>query len=236
MLIRRIMRKSLIAITLLSLNLLMACGGSTTTTPSAPTMQTSADSMSYVLGLNIGRNLIDVDTMLNINLVCEGVRDAYNATPRLNDEEARMAFMKYMNYDNYERIKAFESKYLEEIRRSDRKFVATTSGLTYKVGDLGDLKHTVRNSRDTMLVRYRVLDMSGAVVDTTYLHSDTLRTAAGDVPKGVLEATKLIGRGGHIEAWLPSSLGYGADGCDSLGIKPNTILYYELWLVDVVKR
>jgi FKBP-type peptidyl-prolyl cis-trans isomerase len=56
------------------------------------------------------------------------------------------------------------------------------------------------------------------------------------LPKGVLEATKLIGKGGHIEAWVPSQLGYGADGCDSLGVKPNTILYYEMWLVDVEKR
>ena len=140
------------------------------------------------------------------------------------------------NKDNYERIKAFETQYLEEIRRADRKFVATNSGLTYKVVELGDLKTTVRSNRDTMLMRYRLVDMSGAVLDTTYMRADTLRIAAGELPKGVLEATKLIGKGGHIEAWVPSQLGYGADGCDSLGVKPNTILYYEMWLVDVEKR
>jgi FKBP-type peptidyl-prolyl cis-trans isomerase len=191
--------------------------------------------MSYVMGMNIARNLMEMDSMLNIDMVCEGLRDTYNGKTRLTDEEARMAFLKYMNYDNYERIKAFESKYLEEIRRADRKFVATNSGLTYKVVELGDLKRSVRNNRDTMLMRYRMLDMSGAVLDTTYLHGDTLRIAAGKLPKGLLEATKLIGKGGHIEAWLPSPLGYGADGCDSLGVKPNTILYYEMWLVDVEK-
>jgi FKBP-type peptidyl-prolyl cis-trans isomerase FkpA len=146
-----------------------------------------------------------------------------------------MAYLKYMNYDNYERIKAFEDSYFEEIRRADRKFVATTSGLTYKVVELGDLKRSVHSNRDTMLVRYRMLDMSGAVLDTTYLRADTLRTAAGDMPKGVIEAIKLIGKGGHIEAWVPSQLGYGANGCDSLGVKPNSILYYEMWLVDVEK-
>ena len=147
-----------------------------------------------------------------------------------------MAYLKYMNYDNYERIKAFETHYLEEVRRRDRKFVATNSGLTYKVVELGDLKTNVRVTRDTMLVRYRLLDMSGAVLDTTYLNNKPLRIGAGQLPKGVLEAVKLIGKGGHIEAWVPSQLGYGADGCDSLGVKPNTILYYEMWLVDVEKR
>ena len=229
------MRKLLIAIALLPL--MVACGGGKSSTiPVEPTMQSSADSMSYVMGMNIGRNLLGIDSMLNVNMVCQGLRDAYNEAAKLNDEEARMAYLKYMNYDNYERIKEFETQYLAEIRRADRKFVATNSGLTYKVADLGDLKRTVRNNRDTMLVRYRVLNMGGEVVDTTYYRGDTLRIAAGEVPKGVLEATKLIGKGGHIEVWIPSALGYGADGCDSLGIKPNTILYYELWLVDVEKR
>ena len=215
---------------------MVACGGKSVQISSAPEMRTSADSMSYVMGMNIGRNLIAVDSMLNVDLVCEGLRDAYKGEARLTDEEARMAYLKYMNYDNYERIKAFETHYLEEVRRRDRKFVATNSGLTYKVVELGDLKTNVRVTRDTMLVRYRLLDMSGAVLDTTYLNDKPLRIAAGQLPKGVLEAVKLIGKGGHIEAWIPSQLGYGADGCDSLGVKPNTILYYEMWLVDVEKR
>lgn len=215
---------------------MVACGGKSVQMSSAPEMRTSADSMSYVMGMNIGRNLVAVDSMLNVDLVCEGLRDAYKGEARLTDEEARMAYLKYMNYDNYERIKEFESQFFAEIRRADRKFVATTSGLTYKVAELGDLKRAVRNNRDTMLLRYRLLNMAGEVVDTTYFRGDTLRIAAGDVPKGVLEATKLIGEGGHIEAWVPSLLGFGADGCDSLGVKPNTVLYYELWLVDVEGR
>ena len=227
------MRKTFIAIAALAL--MVACGGKTQKSSTAPAMQTSADSMSYVMGMNIGRNLMGIDSMLNIDMVAEGMRDAYRGEARLTDEEARMAYLKYMNYDNYERIKAFEDSYFEEIRRADRKFVATTSGLTYKVVELGDIKRSVSSNRDTMLVRYRMLDMSGAVLDTTYLRADTLRTAAGDMPKGVIEAVKLIGKGGHIEAWVPSQLGYGADGCDSLGVKPNSILYYEMWLVDVEK-
>ena len=183
------MRKILIGI--LSLAFMMSCGSKPVPVPTAPEMRTSADSMSYVMGMNIGRNLIDPDSMLNVDMVCEGLRDAYRGEARMTDEEARMAFLKYMNYDNYERIKAFETHYLEEIRRADRKFVATNSGLTYKVVELGDLKTTVRLNRDTMRLRYRLLDMSGEVLDTTYLKDKTLRVAAGDLPKGMLEAISL---------------------------------------------
>lgn len=201
-----------------------------------PLMQTSADSMSYVLGLNLGRNLIGLDSLLNIKAVCEGVRDAYLSEPKLNDEVARAAYLKYMNYDIYERTKAFEAQFLADLRKQDRKFVATHSGLTYKVHVLGDMKSTIRNNRDTIRMCYRVLDQAGGVVDTTYLKSDTLRIGVGSMPKGVIEATKLMGKGGHIEAWLPSTLAFGSAGCDSLNVKPNTMLYYELWLVDVEKR
>lgn len=202
----------------------------------APVMQTSADSMSYVMGMNIGLNLLGIDSMLNVDMLCEGLSDVYKGQAKLNDEEARMAFLKYLNYDNYERVKAYENRFLEDLRKQDRKFVATHSGLTYKVTELGNPKKTARNNRDTLHIRYRILNPAGEVVDTTYYRTDTLRLGFGSMVKGLQEATRLIGEGGHIEAWLPSQLAFGAEGCDTLNIKPNTMLYYEMWLIDVEKR
>lgn len=201
-----------------------------------PQMLNSADSMSYVMGLNLGLNLIAADSMLNAEMVCMGIRDVYAQKHKLSDEEARNAFLKYMNWDNYERVKAFETQFLADLRKADRKFVATTSGLTYKVRELGDMKSVARSTRDTIVVCYRVLNSAGEVVDTTYYHGDTLRLALGDMTRGAQEATRLIGKGGHIEAWLPSTLAFGSAGCDSLDVKPNTMLYYEIRLLEVVPR
>ena len=201
-----------------------------------PLMQNSADSMSYVIGLNLGANLIGIDSLLNVEAVCAGLRDAYVAEAKLNPEEARAAYLKYLNYDIYERVDAFEKQFLADLRKEDRKFVATSTGLTYKVHTLGDMKKVVRNNRDTILVRYRALNVAGEIVDTTYLNADTLRIAVGEMPRGVIEASKLIGEGGHMEAWVPSRLAFGSAGCDSLAILPNTMLYYELWLVDIENR
>ena len=49
------------------------------------------------------------------------------------------------------------------------------------------------------------------------------------------ESVRLIGRGGRIKAWIPSSAAYGAEGSKELHIAPNTTLYYEIELVDVDK-
>ena len=64
---------------------------------------------------------------------------------------------------------------------------------------------------------------------------DTLRTTLGGLLKGMKESVKLVGRGGKINAWIPSSAAYGTQGDKELGIQPNTTLYYEIELVDVDK-
>ena len=228
--------KRLFSILLTSVAVLsVACGGGKDTTKT-PRMTSGLDTMSYVVGLNIGLNLIEMDSTLNIDMVCEGIRNAYANQPKLNDEEARTAFLKYMNYDNYERIKAYENRFLEDLRKQDRKFVATATGVTYKITELGDLKSAIRSTRDTIRLQCRILNSAGHVVDTAYYRNDTLRLAVSDMPRGVQEAARLIGKGGHIEAWIPSALAYGADGCDSLSVEPNMLLYYELKLVDVERK
>ena len=208
-----------------------ACGGGDKAVPA--TMQSGLDTMSYVVGMNVGLNLRDIDSTFNIDMVCEGIKDAYAQDAKLNDEEARTAFLKYMNYDNYERVKRLESQFLEDLRKQDRKFVATGTGLTYKIGDIGELKTAIRSTRDTVKMQCRILNSAGQIVDTTYYRGDTLRIAVGDMPRGVQESVRLIGQGGRIEAWVPSQMAYGADGCDSLNIKPNTLLYYEMTLIEV---
>lgn len=227
--------KKIFSVALAVVVLVMACNKPQATVEK-PLMQNSADSMSYVIGLNLGANLIGIDSLLNVEAVCAGLRDAYVAEAKLNPEEARAAYLKYLNYDIYERVDAFEKQFLADLRKEDRKFVATSTGLTYKVHTLGDMKKVVRNNRDTILVRYRAMNVAGEIVDTTYLNADTLRIAVGEMPRGVIEASKLIGEGGHMEAWVPSRLAFGSAGCDSLAILPNTMLYYELWLIDIEDR
>jgi FKBP-type peptidyl-prolyl cis-trans isomerase len=227
--------KKIFSVALAIVVLVVACNKPQATVEK-PLMQNSADSMSYVIGLNLGANLIGIDSLLNVEAVCAGLRDAYVAEAKLNPEEARAAYLKYLNYDIYERVDAFEKQFLADLRKEDRKFVATSTGLTYKVHTLGDMKKVVRNNRDTILVRYRAMNVAGEIVDTTYLNADTLRIAVGEMPRGVIEASKLIGEGGHMEAWVPSRLAFGSAGCDSLAILPNTMLYYELWLVDIEGR
>lgn len=199
-------------------------------------MQNDLDSVSYAMGMNIALNLYGADTMLNVDAVCQAIRDVYAHKPKMNADQARYAFLKYMNFDVYERTKKMEGIYLADLRKADRKFVSTTSGMTYKIVTLGDVKSAPRASRDTVVMNYQILNVGGERLDTTYLSGKPLHYALGKLPKGVQEALRLIGPGGHIEAWVPSALAFSSAGCDSIGVKPNMMLFYDIKLKDVIKR
>ena len=62
-----------------------------------------------------------------------------------------------------------------------------------------------------------------------------MRSLLRDLRKGVQESVKLIGKGGKINAWMPSAVAYGSAGDKELGIRPNATLYYEIELVDLDK-
>lgn len=211
-----------------------ACGGGGGS--DRPTMNDDTDTMSYVLGMNIAYNLMEMDSTINVDMVCMAIRDAYAHEELLSADEARTAFLRFMNYDNYERVQRYEEQFMNDLRAADRKFVRTQSGLTYKIDELGNPKESVRNNRDTVVLRYRATTADGEELYSSYERGDTLRIAVGDLTKGLQEAVKIIGKGGHIEAWLPSRIGFGAEGCDSLGVKPNSILYYDMELIDVDRR
>ena len=210
-------------------------GGSSQSAGGAVVLETNVDSMSYAIGMNVGAQIMLIDSALNIDAVCRGIKDMALSQPALTDEEARYAIMKHINYDTYERVKRYEQKILEDLRKADRKYYATTSGISYKISDMGNAKRAPKNMRDTLTLTCRIMDMNG-IVDTTYYKSDTLRIALGDMVKGLQETARLIGEGGHIEAWIPSSLAYGAAGCDSLNVAPNTMLYYEMKLIGVNQK
>ena len=229
------MKKTIWAIALLAMVCGVACNRGKSTSQNY-VINNGIDSVSYALGMNLGLNLYEKDSLLNVDAVCQAIKDIYAAQPKLNDDEARYAFMKYMNFDVYERTKALENQFLEDLRKSDRRYVATNSGLTYKIIELGDVKSAVRQGRDTIVMNYRINNVAGEKLDTTYHTKSKIRTTLSNFPKGVQEAIRLIGPGGHIMAWVPSALAFSSAGCDSIGVKPNQMLFYEIKLHEIVRR
>lgn len=198
-------------------------------------LKTDTDSIAYILGLNVGQNLLGMDSTLNAGAVCEGIRDAFRRSAKLSDEQARTYYLSYVNYALPEKARAFEEQFLEDIRTSNRSYARTSSGVTYTVEVLGDQQQLPTSDRDSVVYRYRMATADGKELYSSYERGDTIRAALGEVMKGVQESLRLVGKGGRIIAWIPSAAAYGTAGDADLGVQPNATLYYEIELVDLDK-
>ncbi len=200
-------------------------------------LRTDADSAAYVLGMNVGVNLLRMDSTLNIEAVCRGIRDAAAGNPLFTMDEAQAFYLRYVNYLLPEKALAYEEQFLADIAKSNRAYARTSSGVTYTVGELGDQdpQSIPSYDRDSVSLRWIIRTADGVDRYSSYERGDTIRAALSELRPGVRECVKLIGKGGRIDAWLPAKEAYGASGDEGLGIGPNATLYYEIELVEVDK-
>jgi FKBP-type peptidyl-prolyl cis-trans isomerase len=186
--------------------------------------------------MNIAYNIMKMDSTVRPEAVIQGISDALNGAERLTLEDARTYFLSYMNYEVYERVRNYEEQYLTDLVASDNKVVRTRTGLTYKVEELGDMNNMLSNDRDTVAITYRATRLSGEEVDGASERDDTLRVAVNRLIPGLREGVKLVGQGGRLTLWVPSSLAYGSMGNNDKGVKANEMLRYEVNIVEVKRR
>lgn len=196
-------------------------------------LKTDVDSVAYVIGMNVGMNLLRMDSTLNVAALCEGIRDVFEADARFSQADARAFYLRWVNYTLPDKARQYEEQFLADIQKSNRSYARTSSGVTYTVDVLGDQERTASTPRDSVSLRYVIRAADGAQIYSSYERGDTLRMTLGDLRSGVQESVRLIGQGGKIIAWLPAATAYGADGDQELGIRPNATLNYEIELIGV---
>ena len=212
----------------------MACGRTATSSGNG-TISNQSDSLSYVVGMNIAYNIMQMDSTLNPAAVVRGINDALNSEEILSFDEARTYFLAYMNFDIYERVKNYEEQYLTDLAKSDKDIVRTQSGLTYKVTELGNMNKVAMRDRDSVAISYRATRLSGEEVDPATERDEIVRESVGKLIAGLKEGVKLVGEGGKVTLWIPSALAYGSAGAENKGIKANEMLRYELEIKEVKK-
>ena len=219
------MKKIAISLLIISLftSLTLSCKKSTNT------IATEADSISYIIGLSVGNSLMKMDSTLNIDAVCEAIRDIYNSTEKMTLEQGRDYFLAQKTYFVHEKAEKYQEQFLTDLRKANRDFVRLRSGVTYKIDKLGDQSVQTLVSRDTLSLILSIYDQAGAAI----LERDTVVTAYRDVLEGLREVIRITGNGGSADVWVPSSQAYGSEGNAELGITPNQLLNYKVDIIDI---
>ena len=195
-------------------------------------LENGADSLSYVIGLNVGQALMRMDSTLNVDAVCMAIKDVYEQRQLMSMNDARDYYLGQKVYFIHEKAMAYQEQFLADLAKRDRSFVRTRTGVTYKIEKLGDQNIQSLSSRDTVRIAYTIRDDAGTVIR----EADTLRCSYRDLLLGLREIVRVAGRGGSFEAWLPSKEAYGSAGDEELGIAPHQLLNYRVDVLDIEYR
>ncbi|MBQ9137234.1 MAG: FKBP-type peptidyl-prolyl cis-trans isomerase [Alistipes sp.] len=196
---------------------------------STNTIATESDSLSYVIGLSVGQSLIKLDSTLNVDAVCEAIRDVYNGTQKMSMEQARDYYLGQKTYFIHEKAEKYQEQFLADLRKSNREFVRLRSGVTYRIVKLGDQSVQSLVSRDSLRLAVSIFDDAGKAI----AENDTLYTAYRDLLEGLREVVRITGNGGSVDVWVPSNQAYGSEGNAEMGIGANQLLNYKVDIVDI---
>ena len=202
------------------------------------------DSVSYLLGINFGSFLkgYDFGSDLNYGEIVKGMKDFVNAKGNVQDPDFVKQFKVDPNkmndlFNNYleKRSSGLSmmnkqkgEKFLESNGKKDG-VVTTESGLQYKTIEAGnDVKP---GPQDTVWVRYKGSLIDGTVFDAVADDADPIMLTLNRVVAGWTEGLQLIGEGGKIDLFIPSELGYGEQGQQT--IPGNSVLLFNVELTKV---
>ena len=129
---------------------LLLAGACSKKTGGSVKLAKDTDSVAYVIGMNVGLNLQRMDSTINVEAVCEGIRDVFREKTRLSGEEARTFYLGYVNYMLPEKAREYEERFLEDIAKSNRSYARTGSGVTYTVTAVGDQERIPATDRDSV--------------------------------------------------------------------------------------
>ena len=205
-------------------------------------LETNQDSLSYIIGTDIAKSLVDFKDEINLDMLVDGMNDKldekvlkvpeenakkimreFTMKMRKNQEEKRMA----SSQDNLDEGK----KFLEENKKKEG-VVTTESGLQYIVLKQGQGPKPTET--DKVKVHYRGTTIDNTLFDSSYSRGEPTTFPISNVIKGWTEALLLMNVGSKYKLFIPSELAYGQKGAGQK-IGPNEVLIFEVEMLDIEK-
>ena len=215
---------------------------------------TFEDSLSYALGISIGKNL--PDAQFNRDLLKQGLDDYWNQNePRLDNAD-RQQILREFNVRNSQierdamqlvsesarelsrKNKILGQEFLENNKAKEGVRVRQRSGLQYKIVEEGSGK--VPDYDDKVTVHYHAYLVDGYKFDSSYDKGQPLTMEVSRFVPGFQEALLIMSVGSRWEVYIPYNLAYGEQGIkgSKLGeyvVPPSSTLIFEMELLAIVE-
>jgi FKBP-type peptidyl-prolyl cis-trans isomerase FklB len=203
-------------------------------------LKTLQDSVSYSIGMDIGRNLKGQMIDVNPDALAQALKDLNgDGKPMLTDAQARsamMAFQTQMMATHAEKMKVAGEKnkkdgevFLAENKKKEG-VVTLPSGLQYKVLTIGNGKKP--RATDKVTLNYRGVLIDGTEFDNSYKRGEPAVFPVNGIIKGLSEALQLMPVGSKWQIVIPADIAYGEQGAGAQ-IAPNAVLIFEIELLGI---
>lgn len=193
------------------------------------------DKFSYAIGLGIGQNLFAMGARdINVKDFSQAISDVLKGKKlAMSHNEAREIvnnyfeeFEKKTNAENMAKGKAFLAA------NKEKEGVFTTeSGLQYEILIPGTGKSP--KATDQVRCHYEGTLIDGTLFDSSIKRGQSAVFGVSQVIPGWVEALQLMKEGAKWRLYIPSELGYGAQGAGEM-IPPHSALIFEVELIEVL--
>jgi FKBP-type peptidyl-prolyl cis-trans isomerase FklB len=205
-------------------------------------LKTFSDTISYIIGSDVGGNLKKNNIEVNSDLFSIGLNNALKGTDSLFSIEIRQEIMtrfqkeltaKQQEKSNVEsgKNKLAGKAFLEENKKKPG-VVELPSGLQYKV--LTNGSGPKPTAEDEVEVNYEGKFLDGKIFDSSYDRKQSVSFPLTGVIKGWTEGLQLMNTGSTYEFYIPSDLGYGDKGFSE--ITGGSTLIFKVELISIKQK
>jgi FKBP-type peptidyl-prolyl cis-trans isomerase len=213
----------------------------------AGALGTQEQKVSYILGMNIGRQFKSNEVPLDIESFVDGIKSAStDAEPKLSPEEVQKTMAAFQEQMEKKRAEVEQKRETEmaakatlnkeegakflETNKAKQGVTTTASGLQYEVIKEGTGPKP--KPTDTVTVHYVGTLIDGVEFDSSIKRNEPAVFPINAVIPGWQEALQLMSEGSKYKVVIPSELAYGPGGTGG-EIGPNAVLTFEVELLKV---
>lgn len=201
-------------------------------------LKNQIDSVSYLMGVNIGNSLGKEMSEANFELIIQGFRDAVAKGRLVCQDSTDMVLSMYFQ-EKAMLKQAEEDKKSEVYKVAGEKFLAdngkkpgvvtTASGLQYQVIKEGDGAHP--SAESTVKVHYHGTTIEGIIFDSSVERGEPIEFPLNQVIPGWTEGVQLMSKGAKYKFFIPQELAYGSSSPTPV-ITPYSCLVFEVELLS----
>lgn len=202
---------------------------------------TKLDSVSYLVGMNIGSSITKDFSEANINMLIKGLQDAMMKSAPMCSDPGNAILSSYFQ-QKQQLAQAAEEQNNLAYKQIGEEFLAknakkpgikvTASGLQYEVLKEGKGEHPTATSK--VKVHYHGTTPEGVVFDSSVDRGEPITFGLDQVIKGWTEGVQLMKVGSKYRFYIPQELAYGPSS-PSPTIKAYMPLVFEVELIAIEK-